>query len=504
MKTVSHNKKQKPNYIQPSTPSNSFDGDTWFDTQNNLLKVYGSSEQFTIYNFQNSNEGFSTLHCSITTNTNSITVTTTASDPQIIKTLAFYGGQYPIVRVKIKSPGTNSWQGTLYYTTGSHSYSNSYCKTISSDPTGEGYVIIEFDMSSLTAGGNDWITNEITAIRFDFGDNQIGEKFEIDYISIRNTNKWREFNSLSAAGQNYAYICGGYTGSINVSNIERMTFPFNSGTAEKISNLLSKTTEAAGFNSSTHGYICGNGAGSVYTSTIQRFEFPFNSGVTTHQSNLTVSKEADSGGCNNSQYGYITSLSEGGANSLSNIERLTFSFDSNTASHVGNLTGTIANLSSCNSSQHGFFFGGGVTGSATISNIERIVFPFDSGTASHVGNLNTNNKNSCSCNSSIYGFIFGGYTSSGISSSLQRITFPFNSGTANALSVTTTPRHILSACNSTNYGFFCGGEESGGAVSTIERLDFTYQGTKIHVGNLSRAMKSQTAIDGIDFVNLFT
>ena len=83
------------------------------------------------------------------------------------------------------------------------------------------------------------------------------------------------------------------------------------------------------------------------------------------------------------EYGYIC----GGnySNHTSTIDRITFPFDSGTASHTGNLSGTRQYSSACNSSNYGFICGG--YDGNYFSTIDRITFPFDSGTASHTGNL---------------------------------------------------------------------------------------------------------------------
>jgi hypothetical protein len=74
------------------------------------------------------------------------------------------------------------------------------------------------------------------------------------------------------------------------------------------------------------------------------------------------------------------------------IERITFPFNSGTASNVGSLSTTRRESSACNSSIHGYICGG-YDGTNYISTIDRISFPFDSGTASNVGNLSTSNTN---------------------------------------------------------------------------------------------------------------
>ena len=115
-----------------------------------------------------------------------------------------------------------------------------------------------------------------------------------------------------------------------------------------------------------------------------------------------------SGGAN-VPYGYSM-----GGYYLSTIDRITFPFDSGTASHVGYLSSSKGYAPACNSSNYGYVMGG-YNGSAHMSTIDRITFPFDSGTASHVGNLLNAKAAGTGCNSSIYGYCMlgdsGGYSS---------------------------------------------------------------------------------------------
>ncbi len=98
-----------------------------------------------------------------------------------------------------------------------------------------------------------------------------------------------------------------------------------------------------------------------------------------------------------SDYGY----SLGGAddeNYQTIVERITFPFDSGTASHVGNMSGTRYHNAGCNSSNYGYSLGGteeNGTDARTI--IDRITFPFDSGTSTHVGNLSSTRYQNAGC-----------------------------------------------------------------------------------------------------------
>ncbi len=193
-------------------------------------------------------------------------------------------------------------------------------------------------------------------------------------------------DSLSSCNSsNYGYVCGGYSG-VFYSTIDRITFPFDSGTATHVGNLSVTRKNESSFNSSNYGYVCAgeyNDGSHYHLSNIDRIAFPFDSGTATHVGNmlkLTYSHTS----CNSSNYGYCCGGIEY-PNYLSVIERVSFPFDSGTSVTIGNLTNVKDWISSCNSSRYGYISGG--HHSDRYSTIDRITFPFDSGTATHVGNL---------------------------------------------------------------------------------------------------------------------
>ena len=97
--------------------------------------------------------------------------------------ISFFGGTNTLVQVKIKRVSGSGWHGALYYDTNDHNESEDYKKLID-DPTVTGeWVIAEWDMSSLTNGGNDWTQHDIGQIRLDFG-NTASDTFDIEWVTI--------------------------------------------------------------------------------------------------------------------------------------------------------------------------------------------------------------------------------------------------------------------------------------------------------------------------------
>lgn len=95
----------------------------------------------------------------------------TGADPRLTRTgLSIEGAsnRYIVIDIERLTDGGDTWDGTVYYTTAGHSYSSSYRNTFADLEIGE-RRIVQIDMSSLTAGGTDWIDNTITAVRLDLG-----------------------------------------------------------------------------------------------------------------------------------------------------------------------------------------------------------------------------------------------------------------------------------------------------------------------------------------------
>ena len=318
--------------------------------------------------------------------------------------------------------------------------------------------------------------------------------------SIAESTDWfKTLNSTpvsSYLGVNYGYSAGGYNGSY-LSTIQRMQFPFDSGTASIVGNLTYSLTTSSGCNSTQYGYICGGTYG-TNVSIIHRVSFPHNSGSASTTGTLNDYIANGGSGMNSSNYGYI--IRDSLTSYASYINRITFPFDSGTASRVSTKATKISAPGNCNSSTYGYMMGGDGAGTYR-SFINRITFPLDSGTESLVGNLNYTNSYSASCNSSQYGYNCGGIIGSE-TSIVERILFPFNSGSASVIGNLSITSRNQSSCNSTQHGYICGGLSP--YKSTVNRFSFPFDsGTSLIVGNLYSASNDNCGFDGTDFASVF-
>ena len=133
--------------------------------------------------FQASLDGWTGTHCTLTAGAETLAIAGTAPDQYIVSpTIAIDGSSLTKLYIRIKRTAGAVWSGMIYYSTAGHGFSDSYRKAIVPATNLSSFEVIELDMSQLTAGGNDWITNTITSIRLDFG--EASDNFELDYVSV--------------------------------------------------------------------------------------------------------------------------------------------------------------------------------------------------------------------------------------------------------------------------------------------------------------------------------
>lgn len=150
--------------------------------------ILNTANNFAIHEaweFQSSADSWVGVRYTVTTQTDSIRLTATGTDPQLQKTgLSIDGSIYDKVRARIRRiSGSGAWEGRLYYINGVHGHSGSYYKYAENNNDLSQWHIVEWDMANLTAGGDDWITNTTTGLRFDFH-NTSGDVWEVDWIAV--------------------------------------------------------------------------------------------------------------------------------------------------------------------------------------------------------------------------------------------------------------------------------------------------------------------------------
>jgi hypothetical protein len=311
---------------------------------------------------------------------------------------------------------------------------------------------------------------------------------------------WINYDSKFYTGADFGYNMGGSNASAILSTIDRIMFPFDSGTALNIGNLSTSRAPSApvGYNSSSYGYCAGGlNASTNVISMIDRITFPFNSGTSINTGTISGARY-HIGGCNSSMHGYII----GGHNlgsGITAIDRFTFPFDSGVSSQPMFQSGSRYASAGCNSSNYGYAMGGS-NGNDHVSIVDRIIFPYDTGTATHIANLSSSKIYASGCNSSNYGYCMG----STIIVAIDRLSFPF-AGNMTYIGNLSGVKYSGASCNSSNYGYSMGGAASSSVfLSTIDRIAFPFDsGTASNVGNLTGSRYLASGVDGTDFCTLF-
>lgn len=139
------------------------------------------------WQFDTGVEGWGATNATLTATAGSITVTATAGDPNIFSPfISLNGSLFSRVKAKItrRAGLVTDWDGTLYYSTTGHPVSGNFFARIANPNLAVGEsAVLEWDMASLQAGSNDWITSTITRIRIDLG-TVPGGAFDIDWIVV--------------------------------------------------------------------------------------------------------------------------------------------------------------------------------------------------------------------------------------------------------------------------------------------------------------------------------
>ena len=312
------------------------------------------------------------------------------------------------------------------------------------------------------------------------------------------------------------------------SSIQRLTFPFDNGTMNVSGNLSSSRGMGGGFNSSTHGYVAGGyiepalfgispepgGLTRTALSSVERIIFPFASGTTTTIGNLSSAFGAPAS-CNSSQNGYtiggLPSQKYTG-NSKQQIEETIFSFDSYTKSEsVATIPAGRNRNGGFNSSSHGFSLGGGSVLGPKTSTVYRLAF---SGyNVEEVQSLNLVDYTGAAldggfdfatCNSSEAGYTLGGQSMIKVFKYL----FPFASpSTSIQIGNLASSKSGASGLNSSVFGYsIAGGNYTyENFYSLVERINFAFSsGNATTVGNLAGSSWDRgITCDGTDFVSQF-
>lgn len=137
--------------------------------------IQASNDTAEYWDFdQNSINDFTVVHGTFVAGVGGATLTETANDMNLLSPSlqTIDGSVYQIIVIdweRISADAT--FDGSVFYTTGGHSFSGSFFNSFTDIAVGPSHrqrTII--DMASLVVGGTDWVMSIITQLRFDFGE----------------------------------------------------------------------------------------------------------------------------------------------------------------------------------------------------------------------------------------------------------------------------------------------------------------------------------------------
>jgi hypothetical protein len=150
------------------------------------------------WTFDTSVEGWVPTNATISASNGSVVLTATATDPIVISpNFSISGATAPKIRARVKRLAGTGWDGRMFYKTATHGYVAGYNKSTPNSTVLNQWVVLEWDMAALTAGGTDWVNSTITGLRIDLG-TVSGDSFEIDWLTIGRSEP-RSYTALIVA-----------------------------------------------------------------------------------------------------------------------------------------------------------------------------------------------------------------------------------------------------------------------------------------------------------------
>lgn len=153
----------------------------WYDQRFGKFKLTAENR----WDFANGVQSWEATGGTLSVVNGNLRIVSSGFDPIIWRgSLSLNGQRDYIIRARIRRIAGTSWDGNVFYSTASHSDSASFYKNISNPfVRNNEWIICEWDMSQLTAGGNDWRNSTILGFRIDLGANA-GDTYELDWVEV--------------------------------------------------------------------------------------------------------------------------------------------------------------------------------------------------------------------------------------------------------------------------------------------------------------------------------
>jgi len=298
-------------------------------------------------------------------------------------------------------------------------------------------------------------------------------------------------------GPTAGWAAGGRNPS-RISTVNRITFATDTATASVRGPLSSVRSTSGATGNDTDGWA-GGGRTPNQSSTVDRITYATDTATASVRGPLSSARYGPTatGTSTNGWFG-------GGYTPLvSIVDRITFATDTATASVRGPLSSSVYNsAATTDGTTYGWFGGGSIfpTGPPyQISNVQRITYATDTNTATTRGPLSLDKYTLSATGTSTAGWYAGGSggPSGAAVSIIDRITYATDTATASVRGPLSAPRNNMAAStDSTTYGWFAGG--GGTVVSTVDRITYaTDTNTATTRGPLSEAKFDSAGLSGV-------
>ncbi|MDD3965340.1 MAG: hypothetical protein PHD99_04830 [Candidatus Moranbacteria bacterium] len=135
--------------------------------------------------FDSTVEGWTSSGGTQSWNAGYVDLVSTGTDPQFLSpTISVSGAAYSVIKARVKRLAGSGWDGSAFYSTSGHGLNGSYKKVLADPSLAIGdTLILEWDMSDLTAGGADWLNSTVTQIRLDIGATA-ADQYSVDWVAV--------------------------------------------------------------------------------------------------------------------------------------------------------------------------------------------------------------------------------------------------------------------------------------------------------------------------------
>ena len=221
-----------------------------------------------LWQFDTGVEGWTATSATLSQASGQLTITSTGTDPTLVSPVtAIVGSLYSRVKAKITRTAGSGWDGKIFYGTSGHGFTASYYKTLPNPNLGIGQsIVLDIDMSALTAGGSDWVTSTITSFRFDFG-STASDVFTVDWVGVGRDGPSASSGALSQL--NTTVTQQGATLTATSTKVDGVYAQVNPPMAGDSASLAGDDTSMAGVWSVWSAVAEGDMAQSQRTDTVQ-------------------------------------------------------------------------------------------------------------------------------------------------------------------------------------------------------------------------------------------